>query len=57
MTVPYYISEDKSDMRGMRHQARLGAFFQSRGMRQQHHSADDRKGPRNIGTHSEQLSK
>jgi hypothetical protein len=51
MTVPYYISEEKSDTRGIKRgwyameddgDLLSRAFFQPRGMRHENHSADER---------------
>jgi hypothetical protein len=50
MTAPHYISENKSDMRGIKHgwyaidddgNLLFRTFFQPRGMRQENHSADE----------------
>jgi hypothetical protein len=49
MTSAHYVSEDKSDMRGIKHgwyameddgDLSYGPLFQSRGMHQEKHSAD-----------------
>jgi hypothetical protein len=51
MTSPHYISEDKSDMRDIKHggyameedgNLYFWAFFKSRGMHQENHSTDER---------------
>jgi hypothetical protein len=51
VTAPHYISENKSDMRGIKPgwyaieddgNLSSGTVFQPRGMRQQNHSADKR---------------
>jgi hypothetical protein len=51
MTVPHYISEDKSDMRGIKHgwyaveddgNLSSGPLFQPQGMHQENHSTDKR---------------
>jgi hypothetical protein len=58
MTVPYYVSEDKSDKArlvrdGGRRRPLLRAFFQSRGMPQQNHSADERDDGVQVATRDE----
>ena len=51
MTVPHYISENKSDMRGIKHgwyaieddgEPFFWPFSQPRGVRHENHSADER---------------
>jgi len=54
MTVPYFLTEDKSDMRGIKHgwyameddgKLSSGPLFQSRGMPQQNHAANEQINP------------
>src|SRR6266481_2619616 len=62
MTVPYYISEDKSDMRGIKRGwyameddggLASGPFSSHEVMRQQNHSADERDDGVQVATRAE----